>query len=246
MTDKLGSEVSANKISDRVNKLAREYNTNELKIDWIKIGYGGILWNIRETDIIDFNEGLKSLVRQGNISFVDQNRFRVNFTEKINKQEDNQMNNQVDSKSDKTKVFIVHGRDNLAKIEVARFIEKLGLTPIILHEQESKGKTIIEKIEEYSNVGFGVVLYTPCDIGGKKDDKDNLQPRARQNVVFEHGLLMGKIGRENVAALVKESIETPNDISGVVYITMDQYNGWQLLLVKELSNSGYEVDSNRL
>lgn len=144
---------------------------------------------------------------------------------------------------DKTQVFIVHGHDDLAKIEVARFIEKLGFKPIILHEQASSGKTIIEKIEEYSNVGFGVVLYTPCDEGSKKG-AGSLRDRARQNVVFEHGYLIGKIGRPNVCALVKGDIETPNDISGVVYISMDK--DWHFKLGKELRNSGYEVDMNKL
>lgn len=65
---------------------------------------------------------------------------------------------------DKTKIFIVNGKDNEVKFEVARFIEKMGFEPIILHEQTSDGMTIIEKIEKYTNVGFGIALYTPCDI----------------------------------------------------------------------------------
>jgi len=144
----------------------------------------------------------------------------------------------------KSEVFIVHGHDELAKVEVARFIEKLGFKPIILHEQASSGKTIIEKIEEYSNVGFGIVLYTPCDLGGKTET--NLKNRARQNVVFEHGYLMGKIGRKNVCALVKGDIETPNDVSGVVYVGMDSAKGWQTDVAKELKSSGYSVDMNVL
>lgn len=144
----------------------------------------------------------------------------------------------------KNEVFIVHGHDELAKVEVARFIEKLGFTPIILHEQASSGKTIIEKIEEYSNVGFGIVLYTPCDIGGTSQNA--LKNRARQNVVFEHGYLIGKIGRKNVCALVKGEIETPNDISGVVYVGMDASKGWQMGVAKELKSSGYNVDMNIL
>ena len=95
---------------------------------------------------------------------------------------------------DKSKVFIVHGHDNAAKEAVARFVEKIGLEAIILHEQASSGNTIIEKIEANSNVGFGIVLYTPCDLGASQEKKDELKPRARQNVVFEHGYLMGKIG----------------------------------------------------
>ncbi|MFD7525042.1 TIR domain-containing protein [Paenibacillus chitinolyticus] len=146
---------------------------------------------------------------------------------------------------DKSKVFIVHGHDNEAKQETARFIEKLGLQAIILHEQASKGKTIIEKIEENSNVGFAVVLYTPCDEGRAKTQLE-LHDRARQNVIFEHGYLIGKIGRQNVCALVKGDIEKPNDISGVVYINMDSHGAWKTDLIKEMKESGYAVDANKL
>ena len=146
----------------------------------------------------------------------------------------------------KEEVFIVHGHDEEAKAKTARFIQKLGFKPIILHEQASSGKTIIEKIESYSNVGFGIVLYTPCDVGSVKRASLELKKRARQNVVFEHGFLIGKIGRKNVCALVKGDIETPNDISGVVYITMDNGEGWEFQIAKEMKKSGYTVDMNKL
>ena len=146
----------------------------------------------------------------------------------------------------KTEVFIVHGHDDAAKTKTARFIEKLGLKPIILHEQASGSRTVIEKIEAYSNVGFGIVLYTPCDIGAKKEENLDLKNRARQNVIFEHGFLIGKIGRENVCALVKDNIETPNDISGVIYVKMDDEEAWHLKIARELRNSGYEIDMNKL
>lgn len=147
---------------------------------------------------------------------------------------------------DKGKVFIVHGRDDLAKIETARFVEQMGFEPIVLHEQASSGSTIIEKIEKYSNVGFGVVLYTPCDIGAESTDAPKLKSRARQNVVFEHGFLNGKLGRQNVCALVKDDIEIPNDISGVVYVPMDKHGAWKMTLAKEMRNSGYDVDMNKV
>jgi predicted nucleotide-binding protein len=143
---------------------------------------------------------------------------------------------------DLSKVFIVHGHDALLKTEVARFIEKLKLEPIILHEKANSGETIIEKIEKHSNVGFGIVLYTPCDFGAINGKTSDLKPRARQNVIFEHGFLIGKIGRKNVCAIVKGNIEKPNDISGVVYISVE--DEWKLNLAKELRNSGYEIDMN--
>lgn len=146
---------------------------------------------------------------------------------------DNVSNNIV-VPSKKKKIFIVHGHDNEVKLEVARFIEKIGLEPIILHEQVNSGMTVIEKIEKYSDVEFGIVLYTPCDLGYVKGKKKEKKARARQNVVFEHGYLIGKLGRNNVCALVKGDIELPNDISGIVYIQLDSNGSWKIPLAKEL------------
>jgi len=146
----------------------------------------------------------------------------------------------------KNKVFIVHGHAEDAKEKTARFIENLGFEAIILHEQASRSRTIIEKIEDYSNdVGFGIVLYTPDDMGNVKDEAETgtLKYRARQNVVFEHGFLMGKIGRENVVPLVEGNVELPNDISGIVYVSDKD---WQIDIAKEMSDAGYEIDFNKL
>jgi len=148
-------------------------------------------------------------------------------------------------KINKNQVFIVHGHDEEAKTKTARFVEKLGFEAIVLHEKASESKTIIEKIEKYSNVGFGIVLYTPCDIGGKQSKEPQLKQRARQNVVFEHGFLIGKIGRSNVCALVKGEVEIPNDISGVVYVQMDNSDAWRYSIANEMKAAGYEVDLNK-
>ncbi len=143
----------------------------------------------------------------------------------------------------KNKVFIVHGRDNEAKQEAARYIESIGLEAIILHEQASSGMTIIEKIEHYAGeADFAIVIYTPCDKGrGAFETTVPARYRARQNVVFEHGYLMAKLGRKNVCALVKGQIETPNDISGVVYVSMDQAGAWKNDVNLELKACGYSL-----
>ena len=132
------------------------------------------------------------------------------------------------------RVFVVHGHDGVIKREMAEALRNMGCEPIILHEQASGGLTIIEKMERYSDVGFAVVLYTPCDIGGKWAMELQLARRARQNVVFEHGYLMSKLGRNKVMAFVRDKVETPSDISGVVYIEMDTEDKWKEALAKEL------------
>jgi predicted nucleotide-binding protein len=146
---------------------------------------------------------------------------------------------------DNSKVFVVHGHDEAACEMIARFIEHLGLEPIILHEQVSAGKTIIEKLEHYSDVGYTVVLLTPDDEGRKKAEGDILRDRARQNVLLELGYFTGKLGRRRVCALHRGSVEIPTDYLGVLYIPLDDAGGWQLKLARELKAVGFDIDMNK-
>ena len=144
-----------------------------------------------------------------------------------------------------TKVFIVHGHDEAAPVMVARFVEGLGFEAIILHEQRNKGRTIIEKLEAFSDVGFAIVLFTPDDVGRAVGD-DKLQARARQNVVLELGYFIGKLGRGRVAAIRKGDVEWPSDYNGVVYLDLDAGGGWQKKLAEELDEAGYDIDFNKV
>jgi predicted nucleotide-binding protein len=146
---------------------------------------------------------------------------------------------------DLSKIFVVHGHDGAPKAEVARFIERLGFEAIVLHERANKGRALITKFrEEAAGVGFAVVLMTPDDLGKAKDDSES-RYRARQNVVFELGFFIGKLGPERVTALVKGDIEIPSDFEGVVYISLDRED-WQTRLGSELQEAGYEVDRNKV
>lgn len=141
------------------------------------------------------------------------------------------------------RLFIVHGRDAGAKAEVARFVEMLDLEPTVLAEMPSEGKTIIEKFEAYAEVGYAVVLLTADDSGALKGQMP--QPRARQNVIFELGFFIGKLGRERVCALTRGEPEVPSDYAGVAYIPLDSSGAWRMSLIRELKAAGLEVDANK-
>lgn len=114
------------------------------------------------------------------------------------------------------KIFIVHGRDKLPALELARMIEKrYSIDTILLEEKAHKGRTLIEKLEAHSDVDFAAVILTPDDVGALEGKK--LSERARQNVLFELGKFIGKIGRERVCMLIKGDIEIPSDLSGIGY-----------------------------
>lgn len=142
-------------------------------------------------------------------------------------------------------VFIVHGHNNEVKINVARTLEKLGLNPIILHEQANSGKTIIEKFEEHSNVGFAIILLTDDDLGKAKKD-ENLNSRARQNVILELGYFIGKLGRNKVCPLYTKGVELPSDLYGLLYLEIDSSEYWKISLAKELKATGYDIDVNKI
>ncbi len=144
------------------------------------------------------------------------------------------------------KVFVVHGHDDAAREAMARFLEKIELEAIILHEQPDQGRTIIEKLENYaSQVAFAVVLLTPDDLGGPTSVPAQAA-RARQNVIFELGYFVGKLGRGRACLLRKGEVEIPSDLYGVIYTDMDATDGWKLKLVRELKAAKFNIDANKV
>lgn len=142
-------------------------------------------------------------------------------------------------------VFVVHGHDDGTKETVARYLSKLGLEPVILHEQPNKGRTIIEKFEDLSDVAFAVILFTGDDVGYSKGKEEEAKPRARQNVVLELGFFLGALGRKHVCVLFKDGVEVPSDYSGVLYEPLDGQGAWRMKLAVELKAAGLEVDLNK-
>ncbi|SMD44802.1 Predicted nucleotide-binding protein containing TIR-like domain-containing protein [Aquiflexum balticum DSM 16537] len=129
------------------------------------------------------------------------------------------------------KGFVIHGHNEKYKFEVARIIEKkLNKEAIILHEQANKGKTVIEKFESNSEVDFAVALWTADDQGKSSKDKE-FQLRARQNVIFETGYFIGKLGRDRVIVLYEDGVEKPSDYDGVIYISLSG-NWWYNLILE--------------
>ena len=143
------------------------------------------------------------------------------------------------------RIFLVHGHDEGVLHEIARFLEKLKRDVIVLREQPNQGKTIIEKFESYSDVGFAIVLLTADDRGGTRElPYEKQQLRARQNVIFELGYFIGRIGRNRVCALYNPGVEIPSNYSGVLYIQLDEQGGWRLSLAKEMKAAGLPIDMN--
>jgi CheY-like chemotaxis protein len=138
--------------------------------------------------------------------------------------------------------FIVHGRNDKVKLELKNYLQNVLKLPepIILHEQPSLGRTVIEKLEDYAmESSLAFVLLTPDDVGALAADTDDLKRRARQNVIYEMGYFHGYYGRESgrVIFLNQGPLDLPSDLAGIVYV--DISNGIEAageLIRKEVGN----------
>lgn len=144
----------------------------------------------------------------------------------------------IENKNNMDKVFVVYGHDEVMKLKVEHFLRnELNLDVIALDEQPNNGKTIIEKFEAYTkDCIFAVVLMSPDD---DVDVDGQFFKRARQNVVFELGYFMAKLGRDKVCVLIHGEIEKPSDISGILYLSYDAE--WKFELLKEMKAAGVRV-----
>jgi len=145
-----------------------------------------------------------------------------------------------------SKVFVVYGHDTPARTELEAMLRRWKLEPLILDQLPSEGQTIIEKLEKYTaEVKFAVVLATPDDEGFRTGHEDEKAFRARQNVVMELGTMLAKLGRRNVAILMKQqdNMERPSDIQGLLYIPFKDnlQKDAGLLLAKEMQAQGYPI-----
>lgn len=149
-------------------------------------------------------------------------------------------------------IFIVHGHDSDARDQLELALHRLGLKPFILMNASGGGKTIIEALEgkigrDYTS-DFGLVLMTPDDYGySKKDGDKKVEPRARQNVVLEAGMLLASLTRSRIAIIVKGHLELPSDLQGIIHLAYnDHIREIVPKLCQRLKDAGFQIDSNQI
>ncbi|MBF0456056.1 MAG: nucleotide-binding protein [Magnetococcales bacterium] len=152
----------------------------------------------------------------------------------------------------KGNIFIVHGHDVDARDQLELVLHRLGLQPFILMNSSGGGKTIIEALEGHigkdHTSDFGIVLMTPDDVGyAKKDGIEKAEPRARQNVLLETGMLLSSLTRERMALIVKGHLELPSDLQGIIRLGYnDHIREIVPKLGQRLKESGFDIDASSI
>jgi len=152
----------------------------------------------------------------------------------------------------KRQIFIVHGHDPEARDQLELALHRLGLEPFVLMNTSGGGKTIIEALEgkigrDYSS-DFGIVLMTPDDVGyAKREGQERAEPRARENVILETGMLLSSLTRERIAIVVKGHVEIPSDLQGIIrYHYNDHVREIVPKLCQRLKETGFDLDPGQI
>jgi predicted nucleotide-binding protein len=219
--------------------LASAYERDEAANEFYEAAQGYIFRRVNQ----DVRQTTKNRIEatQGGINTLASLIERLRFAEEPRTSEPSEV--EVAAEGGGDTVFIVHGHDEAAKHEVARFLERVkGPQVVLLEEQPDRGRTIIEKFEEHAAAaGYAVVLLTGDDEGRKRGAAE-LRPRARQNVILELGFFIGKLGRSRVAMLYEEGVERPSDIDGVLVLPLDRAGAWKRRLASEMIAAGVSLE----
>lgn len=245
----------------------------ETLADSSKEDFGNEFWNSYEKYVTDYNRLLKDVQSLGfykslkpvePVPFSDQS-FNSGFSD-IEKAKLREVANassallkkvrlllsppsatKFSNKVRSNQIFVVYGKSDEVSSDVIQTLQKLEFEPIILHEESSSQKTVIDKIGEYPHVSFAVVVLSPDDlVCSKEDTVEKAKYRASQDVILELGYFLGKLGNCNVVAIYskEEDFEIPAGFSGVFWI--EYTTGWYFQLIRELKECNFDVDANKL
>lgn len=204
------------------DNLSLKFTTGTIINFWHKSG----TYNFQGTKDLELEEQVNNILNNPTMA------ININKTDKTNK-----------------KIFIVHGHDHTALEQLELLLRKVDLEPYILQKAGEISKTIIEALENkiIDESVCGIVLLTPDD-EGRKNGEEKLKPRARQNVIFEMGIILGALGRERTIILKKEDIEIPSDLSGILYIPYKEHiKECGLKMLKHMKEKlNIEIDNEKL
>lgn len=150
------------------------------------------------------------------------------------------------------KIFIVHGHDTTARDQLELALHRLDVQPFVLMNSASRGQTLIEALEghigkDFSSA-FGIVLLTPDDMGyAKADGPEKAEPRARQNVILETGMLLSSLTRERMALIVRGHLELPSDLEGIIRLGYNEHIREIIpKLCQNLKAAGFHISSDAI
>jgi predicted nucleotide-binding protein len=235
-------EGHLSKFHGSIDELQAAVGRTGLHGQWTELGNGGHSFRAPSGEIVNWWRS------KGTLQFQGKNRDK--FEEALLAQiSNNEREEEVPARAE-AKIFVVHGHDRDTRDQLELVLMRLGLKPFILQNSDGGSKTIIEALEQniYKEAAFGIILLTPDDFGySKAAGETEKQPRARQNVILEMGMVMAALGRPRMAILQKGALERPSDTDGILRIEFnDHVREIVPKLAQRLQAAGFDIGSREI
>ncbi len=242
----------ANKFHGSIDELKDSVKTANILGKWQDDGTGKHSFRARNGGIMNFWESNGTLQFQGAQKAKAELEQAISLALSCDSESGQYLRQSTSSASVKRHIFIVHGHDSNARDQLELALRRLELEPFILMNTSGGGKTIIEALE--GQIGkdfisdFGIVLMTPDDMGyAQKDGEEKIEPRARQNVILETGMLLASLTREHMALVVKGHIELPSDLQGIIRMGYNDHIREVIpKLCQRLKEVGFDIDATTI
>ena len=153
-------------------------------------------------------------------------------------------------------VFVIHGRNESARIGLFQFLRSLGLKPLEWAQAVAATGKGSPYIGEVLDAAFGqaravVVLMTPDDVAylrdeyasGDADPERKPMGQARPNVLFEAGMAMGR-DPEHTVLVELGDLRPFSDIGGRHVVRLDGTPERRKALAERLRTAGCPVDTS--
>ena len=216
--------------------------------EWKELNNGQKQYKTEDGATLNWWETSKTIQFQGSDDVKSEFETAFNSVENTTSPNVSPSKASVKKLDSKTKIFVVHGHDQTALEQLELVLRRLGLDPYILQNNDGQSKTLIEALEKhiYEEAAFGIILMTPDDYGYPKEKtNEERQPRARQNVILEMGMIMASLGRDKTVILKKGNLESPSDVNGIIYLEFnDHIKEIAVKLANRMKTAGIDIQEN--
>jgi predicted nucleotide-binding protein len=150
---------------------------------------------------------------------------------------------------DASKVFVVHGRNEAARMAIFDFLRVLDLKPVEWNEAIALTGKPTPSIDEILDAAFDetqaiLVLLTGDDLvrlgslySEKEKQEEALLPQPRPNILFEAGLALGRKSNRTILVQLGD-IRQISDITGKHIVRLDNSTEKRLDLMSRLHIAG--------
>lgn len=239
---------SNNKFRGTYEELQDKVLLTGINGEWKELNNGQKQYKTEDGATLNWWESSKTVQFQGanDVKLEFENAF--NGVESLKTQDNPTIKTSIKKPDSKTKIFVVHGHDQTSLEQLELVLRRLGLDPYILQNNDGQSKTLIEALEKhiYEEAAFGIILMTPDDYGYPKNKtNDDRQARARQNVILEMGMVMASLGRDKTVILKKGNLESPSDVSGIIYLEFnDHVKEIAVKLANRMKGAGIDIQDS--